>query len=71
MKHDIEFGTSLYNHGSIAKNGLPLIGNGAYALLLSQVREGKHSFYESAKLLYSFEPKQAKLIEAIIEGRVL
>lgn len=70
MNHDPKWNTSLYNHGAIAKGNKPLIGNGAYRLLIDQVRDGKHSFYEDAKMMYSFEPKQAKAIEDIINGRV-
>lgn len=69
-KHNPEWDTSLYNHGRIATDK-PLIGNAAYKELYDRVKQGEHGLFEAYKKLYSFEPKQIKMIEDIIYNRIV
>lgn len=69
--HDIKFKTSLFNHGAISDGHTPLISNADYVKVLQAVRNGDLEAYTEAKALYCFEPKQQKMIEDIINGRVV
>lgn len=69
--HDIAFKTSLYNHGTISKDGKPLIPQIEYKQLYERVKNGEHELLSMYKELYSFEPKQEKSLSDIIENRIL
>lgn len=67
-KHDPKWDTSLYNHGKIATD-LPLISNAEYKQLYDRMPDKE--LYELYLTLYSFEPKQKKMIEDILNGRIV
>ena len=67
-QHDPKWDTSLYNHGAIAK-GLPLISNEEYKQLFERMPD--RELYELYHTIYSFEPKQKKMIEDILENRIV
>lgn len=60
-----------YNHINLNEDGKPLISNEDYNLLLGQVKSGNKSAYKEAQKKYSFERKQKKLIEDIINNRII
>jgi hypothetical protein len=66
--HDPKWGTSLYNHGAIAKD-LPLIPNEEYKQLYERMPD--RELYEIYLKLYTLEPKQKKMIEDILENRII
>lgn len=68
--HDPAWNTSLYNHGRIAKE-LPLIPNVEYKQLYDRIVSGEHELWSIYQTLYSFEPKQIKMIEDIIYNRIV
>lgn len=67
-EHDPKWNTSLYNHGKIAKD-LPLISNEEYKQLYERMPDAE--LWEIYKKLYSFEPKQIKMIEDLIFNRIV
>lgn len=68
--HDIPFKTSLYNHGTISKDGKPLIPQAEYKQLYERIFN-EPELLAIYKELYSFEPKQEKSLSDIINGRIL
>lgn len=68
QKHDPRWNTSLYNHGNIAKD-LPLISNEEYKQLYERMPD--EELYNAYLQLYSFEPKQRKMIEDKLYNRIV
>jgi hypothetical protein len=68
---DPKFTTSLYNHKPISDGKKPLISNRQFMLLLERVKAGEHDAYDKAKEHFILEPKQDKMINDIINKRII
>lgn len=66
---DPKWTTSLYNHSPISDGILPLIGNAEFKQLFDRMPD--RELWEIYRKLYSFEPKQIKQIEDILNDRIV
>lgn len=65
------FDTSLYNHKPLSDGKKPLISNAEFSELLKRVKDGDIDYYTHCKEMFVIELKQDKLINDIINNRII